>query len=94
MTFWLWLAGVAQGYVLAGHTMRIRLRAAELRSNTKGLSDVLRARQSLEARREECKAISGTVEVEWASSGCDLTDQILEAARDKGINPGEFLDNH
>lgn len=32
-------------------------------------------------------------EIPWATTGCDLTDEILAAARDAGINPGEFLDN-
>lgn len=31
-------------------------------------------------------------EIPWATTGCELTDQILASARNAGIHPGDFLD--
>ena len=89
MEIWYSVAGMVSGYHLGGHSMKMKQRIAAIKAETKVLTGIVREKP---VSRELPPESSESPEVVLASSGCELTDQILQAAWDKGINPGEFLD--
>lgn len=89
MELWYAFAGMVNGYVLCSYNIRVKRRIAEIKAETKMLTEAVRVKVT---QRELPPESTESPEVEWASSGCELTDQILTSARNAGIHPGDFLD--
>jgi hypothetical protein len=98
---WYAFAGFISGTQYMKHMIKLKVQREryvrgieEAKAKLRMLDEVDKVIGLPECQSEISKAARMQAEeIPWATTGCDLTDDILAAARDAGINPGEFLDN-